>query len=66
MVPTNLYNQLIDSIIQDVGVQRNHSKPVPAKATPPLYAFMDSLKFDLNLSHQSTIGKLKYLAIITR
>ncbi|KAL7457129.1 hypothetical protein ACHAXS_000396, partial [Conticribra weissflogii] len=57
---------LIDSIIEDVGVQANHTKPVPAKATLHLHAFKNSSKFDLNFNYRSIVGKLNYIAQITR
>ncbi len=58
---------LIDSIIQDIGLDNAKGvKPVPAKMSLHLHAAKDEKPFDLNFNYRSAIGKLNYLAQITR
>ncbi len=52
--------------IQDVRVQANHTKPVQVRAALHLHAFKNSSKFDLNFNYRSIVGKLNYIAQITR
>jgi hypothetical protein len=54
---------LIDSIINDVGLNDSKSKPVPTKQ---LHALKDDPPFDLDFNYQSAVGKLNYLAHTTR
>jgi hypothetical protein len=57
---------LIYSIINDVGLKDAKVKPVPAKVPLQLHAFKDKPTFDLNFNYRSAVGKLNYLAQITR
>jgi hypothetical protein len=57
---------LIDSVITDVGLKDAKVKPVPAKVSQRLHAFMDEPPFDLNFNYRSAVGKLNYLAQTTR
>jgi hypothetical protein len=58
--------ELIDSIIDDVGLKGAKVKPAPAKVSLQLHEFKDKPAFDLNLKYMSAIGKLNYLAQTTR
>jgi hypothetical protein len=53
---------LIDSIIDGIGHKDAEVKPVPAKVSLQLHAFMDEPAFDLNFNYRSAVGKLNYLA----
>ncbi len=53
---------LIDSIIQDVGLNDAKTKPVPAKVAQLLHAHKDAPSFDLDFNYHSVVGKLNYLA----
>ncbi len=57
---------LINSIINDVGLEDAKIKPVPAKVSLQLHAFKDKPPFDLNFNYRSGVGKLNYLAQTTR
>ncbi|KAL7484860.1 hypothetical protein ACHAW6_010466, partial [Cyclotella cf. meneghiniana] len=58
---------LIDTIIADVGLTRNdYTKPVPAKCTQRLHAFLDSPPFNQDWSYRSVVGKLNFLAQTSR
>ena len=57
---------LIDSIIDDAGLQDSKTKPVPAKVSLQLHAFKDEPVFDLNFNYRSIVGKLNYVAQTTR
>jgi len=57
---------LIDSIIEDVGLKDAKVKPVPAKVSQRLHAFKDEPPFELDFNCRSAVGKLNYLAQITR
>ncbi|KAL7474048.1 hypothetical protein ACHAW6_000046, partial [Cyclotella cf. meneghiniana] len=58
---------LIDAIITDVGLTSNdYTKPVPAKCTQRLHAFLDSPPFNQDWNYRSVIGKLNYLAQTSR
>jgi hypothetical protein len=57
---------LIDSIINDVGLEDAKVKPVPAKVSLQLHAFNDETPFNLNFNYKSAVGKLNYLAQTTR
>jgi hypothetical protein len=57
---------LIDSIIQELGLTDNKSKPVPAKVATLLHAHRDKPAFNLNFNHPSVVGKLNYRAQTTR
>jgi hypothetical protein len=57
---------LIDSIINDVGLNDSKSKPVPAKVLLQLHAFKDDPPFDMDFNYGSAVGKLNYLAQTTR
>ncbi len=57
---------LIDSIINDAGLNNSKSKPVPAKVSLQLHAFKDDPPFDLDFNYRSAVGKLNYLAETTR
>jgi hypothetical protein len=57
---------LIDSIINDLGLNDSKSKPVPAKVSLQLHAFKDDPPFDLDFNYQSAVGKLNYLAQTTQ
>ncbi len=57
---------LIDSIINDLGLNDSKSKSVPAKVSLQLHAFKDDPPFDLDFNYRSTVGKLNYLAQTTR
>ena len=56
---------LIDSIINDVGLNDSKSKPVPAKVSLQLHAFKDDPPFDMDFNYRSAVGKLNYLAQTT-
>ncbi len=56
---------LIDSIIQDVRLTDNKTKPVPAKFATLLHAHRDKPAFNLNFNYCSVVGKLNYLAQTT-
>jgi hypothetical protein len=56
---------LIDSTIQDVGLNDARTKPVPAKVAHLLHAHKDAPSFDLDFNYHSVVGKLKYLAQTT-
>jgi hypothetical protein len=56
---------LIDSIINDVGLNNSKSKPVSAKVLLQLHAFKDDPPFDMDFNYQSAVGKLNYLAQTT-
>jgi hypothetical protein len=57
---------LIDSIINDVGLNDGKVKPVPAKVSLQIHVFKDELAFNLNFNYRSAVGKLNYLAQTTR
>ncbi len=57
---------IIDSIINDVGLNNSKSKPAPAKVSLQLHAFKDDPPFDMDFNYQSAVGKLNYLAQTTR
>ncbi len=57
---------LIDSIINDVGLEDAKIKPVPAKVSLQLHAFKDKPPFDLNFNYRSAVGKLNYSAQTTQ
>ncbi len=57
---------LIDSIINDIGLNKSKSKPILAKVLLQLHAFKDDPPFDLDFNYQSAVGKLNYLAQTTR
>ena len=57
---------LIDSIIEDVGLNDAKTKPVPAKVSLQLHAFKDAPPFSLDFNYRSIVGKLNYLAQTTR
>ena len=57
---------LIDSIVDDVGLQDSKTKPVPAKVSLQLHAFKHEPPFELNFNYRSAVGKLNYLAQTTR
>ncbi|KAL7474003.1 hypothetical protein ACHAW6_000506, partial [Cyclotella cf. meneghiniana] len=58
---------LIDAIIADVGLTSNdYTKPVPAKCTQRLHAFLDSPPFNRDWNYRSVVGKLNYLAQMSR
>jgi hypothetical protein len=56
---------LIDSIIQDVGLNDGKTKPVPAKVSQLLHAHNDAPSFDLDLNYRSVVGKLNHLSQTT-
>ena len=56
---------LIDSIIQDVGLNYAKTKPVPEKVAQLLHAHKDAPSFDLDFNYHSVVGKLNYLAQTT-
>jgi hypothetical protein len=56
---------LIDTIINDVGINDSRTKPVPAKVSLRLHAFKDEPTFDLNFNYRSVVGKLIYLTQTT-
>ncbi len=53
---------LIDSIINDTGLEDAKVKPVPTKLSLQLHTFKDEPTFDLNFNYRSAVGKLNYLA----
>ncbi|KAL7476135.1 hypothetical protein ACHAW6_002012 [Cyclotella cf. meneghiniana] len=56
---------LIDSIIADVGLTpQDFTKPVPAKCTLRLHAFLDLPPFQEEWNYRSAVGKLNYLGQI--
>jgi len=57
---------LIDSIINDSGLNDAKVKPVPAKVSLQLHAFRDEPPFALDFNYRSIVGKLNYLAQTTR
>jgi hypothetical protein len=59
---------LIDSIIQDFGLNKKDAtvKPVPAKVSQRLHTFKDEPPFNLEFNFRSAVGKLNYLAQTTR
>jgi hypothetical protein len=57
---------LIDSIINDVGLNDSKSKPVPAKVSLQLHAFKVNPPFDMDFNYRSAVGKLNYLAQTTQ
>ncbi len=57
--------RLIDSIIDDVGLNDTKVKLVPAKMALPLHAFKGKPPFDLDFNYRSAAGKLNYLAQTT-
>jgi hypothetical protein len=57
---------LIDSIINDVGLDDKRTKPVPAKVAVLLHAHQDEPAFNLTFNYRSVVGKLNYLAQTTR
>ena len=57
---------LIDTIIQDAGLQDSKVKAVPAKVNEHLHAHLDKPPFSLNFNYRSMVGKLNYLAQTTR
>ncbi len=57
---------LINSIISDVALDDSKVKAVPAKVSKILHAHLDKSLLLLNFGYQSVIGKLDYLAQITR
>ena len=60
---------LIDSVIEDCGLQDAYSKPVPAKTQTQLHAFKTSKPFsecDFKFEYRSIVGKTNYLAQTTR
>ncbi len=57
---------LIDSIIEDVGINDSKTKPVPAKVSLHLHAFKEEPAFDLNFNYWSVVSKLNYLDQTTR
>jgi hypothetical protein len=56
----------MDSIINDVGLKDAKVKPVPARVSLQLHAYMDEPPFDLDFNYRSAVGKLNYLAQTTR
>jgi hypothetical protein len=52
---------LINTIINNVGINDSRTKPVPAKVSLRLHAFKDEPTFDLNFNYRSVVGKLNYL-----
>jgi hypothetical protein len=62
------FNQqvIIDSTIDDAGLKDAKVKPVPAKVSLQLHVFKDKPAFNLNFNYRSAVGKLNYLAQITR
>jgi hypothetical protein len=56
---------LIDSIIQDVGLNDAKTKPAPAKVAQLLHAHKDAPSFDLDFNYRSVVGELNYLAQTT-
>ncbi len=57
---------LIDSIINDAGLEDAKVNQVPAKLSLQLHTFKDEPTFDLNFNYRSAVGKLNYLAQTTR
>jgi hypothetical protein len=57
---------LIDSIISDVALSDSKVKDVPAKVSKILHTHLDKPPFSLNFGYPLVIGKLNYLAQITR
>jgi hypothetical protein len=57
---------LLDSIINDIRLEDTKVKPVPAKVSLQLHAFMDKPPFGLNFNYRSAVGKINYLAQTTR
>jgi hypothetical protein len=57
---------LIDSIIEDVGLNDTITKPVPAKANIILLTHKDQPRFELDFDYRSVTGKLNYLAQTSR
>ncbi len=49
---------LIDSIIQDVGLNDAKTKPVSAKVAQLLHAHKGAPSFDLDFNYRSVVGKL--------
>jgi hypothetical protein len=49
---------LIDTIINDIGINDSRTKPVPAKVSLRLHAFKAEPAFDLNFNYRSVVGKL--------
>ncbi len=56
---------LIDTIIEDAGLNDSKVKAVPAKVNKHLHAHLDKPPFELNFNYRSMIGKLNYLAQTT-
>lgn len=59
-------SNFIDFIIEEVGIEDQYTKPVPAKVSLHLHPFKSSPEFDLNLNYHSIVGKLNYLVQTTR
>ena len=57
---------LIDSIIKDAHLSDAKVKPVPAKVSLQLHACREEPIFDMDFNYRSIVGKLNYLAQITR
>jgi hypothetical protein len=57
---------IIDSIINDVGLEDAKVKSVPAKVSLQLHTFKNKSAFNLNFNYRSAVGKLNYLAQTTR
>ena len=57
---------LIDSIIDDAGLEDNRVKTVPANVKENLHAHKDKPEYNLGLSYRSAIGKLNYVAQTSR
>jgi hypothetical protein len=57
---------LIDAIISDMALSNSKVKAVPAKVSEILHAHLDKPPFSLNFGYCLVIGKLNYLAQITR
>jgi hypothetical protein len=60
---------LIDSIIEDCGLEDAYTKPVPAKVNLQLHAYKSSKHFDkcgFPFNYCSITGKLNYLGQTTR
>jgi hypothetical protein len=45
-------------IISDIGLKDAKVKPVPAKVSLQLHAFIDEPPFNLNFNYRSAVGKL--------
>jgi hypothetical protein len=57
---------LINDIINYVRLKDAKVKPVPVKVSLKLHAFKDGPPFDRDFNYRSAVGKLNYLAQVTR